>query len=112
MVVSFVLSMGVAVAAPVLKPQALTLICTAAGSVKLVAGADSPADNSDTGLPAGMQAHALDCVLCLPAGAPPAAPLPLPVPVATATEPPAEAPAHFITRLVNTAPARGPPASV
>ncbi len=69
MVVSFVLSMGVAVAAPVLKPQALTLICTAAGSVKLVAGADSPADNSDTGLPAGMQAHALDCVLCLRPGA-------------------------------------------
>lgn len=106
MVVSFVLSMGVAVAAPVLHPQALTLVCTTAGSVKFVAESGDSADS----LPAAMQAHALDCVLCLPAGAPPSTPAAQPVPMAARTVQPAAPPAQLITRLVNTAPARGPPA--
>ena len=108
MVVSFVLSMGVAVAAPVLNPQALTLVCTTAGSVKFVAESGDSAGS----LPAAMQSHALDCVLCLPAGAPPSTLAVPPVLMAARTAQPAAPPAQFITRLVNAAPARGPPASV
>ena len=107
MLVWFALSIGVAVAAPVVNPQALTLICTTAGNVKFVA--ESVGDNADSA-PSGMQAHALDCVLCLPAGAPPSTPAAQPVPMAARTVQPAAPPAQFITRLVNTAPARGPPA--
>ena len=40
MLVWFALSIGVAVAAPVVNPQALTLVCTTAGVVKLVSGSD------------------------------------------------------------------------
>ena len=67
MVVGFLLSIGVAVAAPVMNPQALTLVCSAAGSVKLVG------DTPDGSAPSGTMVHGLDCVLCLPAGAPPVA---------------------------------------
>ena len=66
MLVGFLLSIGVAVAAPALNPQALTLVCSAAGNVKLVG------DTPDGGAPNGSMVHGLDCVLCLPAGAPPA----------------------------------------
>lgn len=60
----FVLSMAVAVAAPVVSPQASQLVCSSSGAVKLVnAGADDSAP---------MQSHVLDCVLCLVSGAPPA----------------------------------------
>jgi hypothetical protein len=66
-----------AVASPWLQPQGATLVCTAAGEVRLVSAAEigSASDNtagSDTGMAAGH--HALDCVLCLPLLAPPAAP--------------------------------------
>ncbi|PQA76968.1 DUF2946 family protein [Rhodoferax sp. TS-BS-61-7] len=66
MLACFVLAMGVAVAAPVVNPQALSLVCSAGGSVKLVV-------QDDAGGSAPMAlAHTLDCVMCLPAGAPPA----------------------------------------
>jgi hypothetical protein len=109
MLVWFVLSIGVAVAAPVVNPQALTLICTTAGSVKFVS---SDAADDGAGTPSGMQAHALDCVMCLPAGAPPAASaapaLHAAAPTVQATAPPA----LFHPRYADAASARGPPARV
>jgi hypothetical protein len=70
MLVWFCLSMGVAIASPMVHPQALTMVCTAAGAVKMVAASDA-----DEALPVAA-AHTMDCVLCLSAGAPPVAALP------------------------------------
>ena len=53
----FVMSMAVAVAAPVVQPQSSLLVCSASGMVKLV---DSGGDETNA---AG--SHTLDCVLCL-----------------------------------------------
>ena len=66
MLVWFCMSIGVAIASPVVHPQTLTLVCTTVGSVKLVAPGDTDQSAPVT------QAHMLDCVLCLSAGAPPA----------------------------------------
>lgn len=107
MLVWFALSIGVAVAAPVVNPQALTLICTTAGSVKFVS--DSAGDSAD-GLPSGMQAHALDCVMCLPAGAAPVSAPVFSVPVSARALQPAAPPAHTVSRPIEAASARGPPA--
>jgi hypothetical protein len=60
----FVMSMAVAVAAPVVQPQSSMLVCSASGAVKLV---DS---SGEDGVAAGH--HTLDCVLCLALNAPPA----------------------------------------
>lgn len=76
----FALYLGVAVAAPWVRPQAMTLACGATGGLKLVlldsstASASSAADT-----PAGPNAtpdepragHTLDCPLCMTASAPP-----------------------------------------
>jgi hypothetical protein len=67
MLVCFVLSMGVAVASPLVNPQSLELVCSATGNVKLV----NPAAKAGTTNPS--QGHALHCVMCLPVSAPPAA---------------------------------------
>lgn len=58
----FVLSVGVAVAAPVVQPQSATLVCSASGMVKLVVDDDGIAPH-----------HGLDCVLCLALASPPPA---------------------------------------
>ena len=62
----FALSMAVAVAAPVVNPQATVLVCSAAGAVKLV--------NAGDDVPQPVAQHGLDCVLCLALHAPPATP--------------------------------------
>jgi hypothetical protein len=69
----FALFVGAAVASPLVKPEAVQLVCSAIGGVKLVqvdtAGADVDAAVAHT-------AHtALDCPACLPLIAPPAADL-------------------------------------
>jgi hypothetical protein len=61
----FALSLGVAMASPWVKPQALQLVCSAAGTAKLV-----PADGADDVAGAS---HLLDCPLCIMAAAPPPA---------------------------------------
>jgi hypothetical protein len=58
----FALSIGVAIAAPVLQPQGVELICSARGAVKIIVKAD-------VDKPAGL--HTLDCPLCAPSAAPP-----------------------------------------
>lgn len=62
----FALSIGVAVASPLVKPVSLSLICSATGSALVATGDDgSPTDPAHS--------STLDCVLCLPTGAPPGA---------------------------------------
>ena len=97
----FALSLGVAIASPLVKPQALQLVCSAAGTVKLVPG-DADAGPSAAG-------HLLDCPLCAPGGAPgphaaavPRFLPPQPAPAAWSAWPPALAASAPL-------PARGPP---
>ncbi len=60
----FVLSLGVAVASPIVKPQDILLVCSSAGAMKvLVKAADGSASE--------VVSSAMDCPLCAPAGAPP-----------------------------------------
>ena len=63
----FVLSLGVAVASPIVKPQNILLICTGTGAMKvLVQAEDGTAD---------VQVHSsLDCPLCATLAAPPPEP--------------------------------------
>lgn len=96
----FALSLGAAMASPLVKPQAMQLVCSAAGTAKLL-----PADGGeDSG--AG---HLLDCPLCAASGVPPSTAM---QPQHVAPEPPlAFAAATPVERRGARAPlpARGPP---
>ena len=98
----FALSLGVAIASPIVKPQAVELICSG-GVVKLVTQGD------DNGTPAGP--HTLDCPLCAATGAPPVAaqdPVPAIQPLGHVLQ---SIPAARIAALTAAPlPARGPPA--
>lgn len=103
MLACFVLAVGVAVAAPVVNPLALSLVCSAGGSVKLLA-----ADDAGSGAPVAM-AHTLDCVMCLPGGAPPAS-ADVALPAVALTDVLRTGPSRHITwRTANPACARAPP---
>ena len=59
----FALSIGVAIASPLVKPQSVQLVCSASGAIKIIAvGGDN-----DT----GALRNTLDCPLCAAVGAPP-----------------------------------------
>jgi hypothetical protein len=62
----FVLSLGVAVASPLVKPQAMEMVCSGSGIVKMVVHTDDGAQE--------VASHALDCPMCIGAGAPPPVP--------------------------------------
>lgn len=102
----FALSMGVAIASPLVKPQSVQLVCSAAGAIKIIAdGGDE-----DT----GALRNTLDCPLCAAVGAPPPQNFVTVLAPATgmayALPRPVDAP-H--TRLsAPPLPARGPPVSV
>jgi len=101
----FVLSLGVAVASPIVQPRAVELVCSSAGAIKLVVQTDDGAQELDA-------AHTMDCALCLPTGAPPplpvAAAFDLPLPLGRAVQPiPA---ARIASATAAPLPARGPPA--
>ncbi|MES2940455.1 MAG: DUF2946 family protein [Pseudomonadota bacterium] len=99
----FALSLGVAVASPLVKPQAVDLVCSAGGAIKLVVKGEM----SDGTTAAS---HTLDCPLCIPLAAPPPAAqvvLPAPQPLGRAVQP---IPAARIAALTAAPlPARGPP---
>jgi len=99
----FVLSIGVAVASPLVNPQAMELICSGAGAIKVLIKTDGGAKERS--------GHTLDCPLCAPVGAPPIASqatLPVVHPLAHALRPiPA---AHIAARTAAPLPPRGPPA--
>ena len=99
----FVLSIGVAIASPMVKPQAMQLVCSGAGAMKVVVAGD------DGKVP--VSSHTLDCPLCASVGAPP----PIEFLVFRATSPkgfvPLSAGNDFVTSvLAAPPPARGPPA--
>jgi hypothetical protein len=101
----FALSVGVAIASPMLNPQAMDLVCTSTGSMKLVAQGDD-ADVAAT-------SHTLDCPLCATLSAPPPAlntllTQPAPSSLAHALEPLAAA--HIAAVTAPPLPSRGPPA--
>lgn len=100
----FALSVGVAVASPLVKPQAMELICSSAGVMKVVFTTDD--GGRDAASPA------LDCPLCAATSAPPP-------PFARLTAGPAQPPAYRLQVMAATPlavltaaplPARGPPA--
>ncbi len=99
----FVLSLGVAVASPVVNPQAMELICSGAGTIKVLVKTDDGVKE--------VAGTMLDCPLCMVSGPP--APVPR-----TSAEPasplahvlrPVPA-AHIAWLTASPLPARGPPA--
>lgn len=101
----FALSITAAIASPLVKPQALELICSSAGGMKLL-------PNPDGGQPAA--SHTLDCPLCVGLGAPPPS-------LAQAVHEPMQAPGDVLQGIpathiaaLSTAPlpARGPPVAL
>jgi hypothetical protein len=100
----FVLSLGVAVASPLVQPPAVEWVCSGAGMVKLlVKSADGTAQDRSAG--------GMDCPLCMPTGAPPPAevrsalPSPQPLGEILRSIPAARLAAATAAPL----PARGPP---
>ena len=99
----FTLSIGVAIASPLIKPQAMELICTSAGATKVLVKTDEGVKE--------MSGHTLDCPLCATLSAPP------PVAwqhMAQAAQPlghvlPSPPCAHVTARSAAPLPARGPP---
>jgi len=59
----FALSIGVAIASPIVKPQAMELVCSGAGVMKLLLKTDDGTKE--------VSSHTLDCSLCVTNGAPP-----------------------------------------
>ncbi len=99
----FALSIGVAVASPLVNPQGMQLICSGAGSMKVVLA-------GDTGK-APVSSHTLDCPLCASISAPP----PMDIVVFGAAQPRAYVPPQVLAEaqfviLAEPPPARGPPA--
>lgn len=98
----FALSLGVAIASPVVHPQAMELLCSGTGAVKVVV-------HTDDGIQE-MGATHLDCAMCLVAGAPPPSPvvsLPSAQPLSHAVQSiPA---ARLAAATAAPLPARGPP---
>lgn len=110
MLVWFVLSLGVAVASPVVNPQAVELVCSSNGVMKVVIKSDDGVTEvSASGMAKGVS-HVLDCPMCATVSAPP------PV-LSFGAEPPQDLsyalrtiPAARIAALVGAPlPARGPP---
>jgi hypothetical protein len=98
----FALSIGVAVAAPLVNPQAMELICSGSGAMKVLVKTDDGAKE--------VSSASLDCPLCASIGAPP--------PVARAAAEPDQALGHVLApipaaRIASLTaaplPARGPP---
>ncbi|MGC3984331.1 MAG: hypothetical protein QM777_06140 [Pseudorhodoferax sp.] len=102
MLALFLLSLGAAIASPIVKPQAVELICSGAGVVKAVVHTDDGVQE--------MGASHLDCPLCVPGGAPPVPPTlaqPSVPPLGHAVRPiPA---ARIAAATAAPLPARGPP---
>jgi len=98
----FALSVGVAVASPVLNPKSMDVVCTGTGVMKLVVQGD---DDSAASV------KTMDCPLCTSISAPPPqsnTSLTQPSPLAHAVQPIAAA--HIAAVTAPPLPSRGPPA--
>ena len=100
-----VLSLGVAMASPIVKPQNVLLVCSGSGAMKVLV-------TTDDGSTSEVGSTSMDCPLCASFSAPPP-------PVAVQTIEPAQPPAyalqsipstHIAARTAAPLPARGPPA--
>jgi hypothetical protein len=99
----FLLSIGAAVAAPILNPVAMELVCSAVGTIKLVVQTDDGAQEVSS-----LGTH---CALCIPTGSPPPTAVSMtvttPAPLGRAVESiPA---ARLAAATAAPLPARGPP---
>ena len=100
----FMASLGVAIAAPIVHPQPIQIICSSTGTLMLMM-------QSDDGTVEKMGSVGMDCPLCSPAGAPPAATIGTlipPLPLAHALLPIESA--RIAAATAAPLPARGPPA--
>ena len=99
----FVLSLGVAVASPIVQPRDILLVCTGSGAMKmLVTAADGSASE--------VSGNTLDCPLCAPMAAPPPAEHLAAEPVQPLAFALQGIPsAHIAARTAAPLPARGPP---
>lgn len=98
----FVLVLGVAVASPLVKPQSWQMVCSAAGTVKLV-------NIDDPGL-ARTGGHQMECPLCWLVAAPPPDFSLVLAPLAPVRDVPLSVLAvRDVTRVGPALPARGPP---
>ena len=98
----FALSVGVAIASPMVQPKAMDMVCTSTGSMKLVVQGDD--DSSSSAEPT------LDCPLCVTVVALPTAfntTLTQPSPLSHALLPIAVA--HIASLTAPPLPSRGPP---
>jgi len=98
----FALSVGVAIASPMVQPKAMDMVCSSTGSMKLVAQGDE--DSSTFASPT------LDCPLCATTCAPPPAlntSLTQPSPFSHALLPTVAT--HIASRKAPPLPSRGPP---
>lgn len=99
----WLLAVGVAIASPMVRPQAMELVCSSAGVVKLVQKSDDAGPR--------LTQHTLDCPLCMALGAPPpvhAGQAPLPAqPLRHVLRSPTTAP--MVASAAAPLPARGPP---
>ena len=98
----FALSIGVAIASPMVKPQSMQLVCSGLGAMQVIVAGD------DGMVPAA--SHTLDCPLCASISAPP----PIEILAFSATAPlgfvlPAEGNEIVLFELATPPPARGPP---
>ena len=99
----FVLSLGVAVASPLVKPQDLLLVCSASGAMKVLVQADDGSVSEVVG-------NTMHCPMCAPmAGPPPAARLTVEPVQALAHALQGIPSAHIAARTAAPLPARGPP---
>ncbi|MDE2415121.1 MAG: hypothetical protein KGM60_10210 [Comamonadaceae bacterium] len=99
----FALSLGAAIASPLVSPRAMELVCSSAGVMKVVV-------KSDDGVQELGASH-LDCPMCMPLAAPPpaaaGAAVPPPSPLSYALRPVVAA--HIAAITAAPLPARGPP---
>lgn len=110
----YVATLGVAMAAPLLKAQGSNILCTSTG-IKYVSAAGEITDAigllSQDGKPSKMQGHSLECALCVPTGITPDLPvLDAPAPIHSLSYATRAIPAARLASLVSAPlPARGPP---
>lgn len=104
----FVLALGVAVAAPMVQPQSMELICSTGGAMKLIVKSAASQDPADSG---EVRGHTLDCPLCATALMAPPIEVPMvsvqPSSLSHALQP-VEA-ARIAGRVAAPLPPRGPP---
>jgi hypothetical protein len=102
--VGFVLSIGVAIAAPFVQPVSMELVCSGAGPAKEMVNVDGDVHE--------MGAGPMDCALCLPGGAPPPAvfaPLAAPTLQPLGRSVQSIPAARLAARVSSPLPPRGPP---